>query len=271
MRADPRPAGARASARACRAWTRGPAARHRARASPRRCAELERALAPGPRAGPARARSATLAAGGDPEIGGVARRGDGARRARRRDPGRGRPGARLRARGAPRHALRQGLRLGPLRDRRAADAGRARGPLHPHAADADRRASTRSCRRSTPSPKPTSRCCCIAEDVAGQALATLVVNKVRGRVQGRRRLRAGRSAPGAVPMLEDLAIATGGWWCRDELGNAARGSAAGDARPGQARAGHRARHDDHRGRRRSGAGRSALPGAAGRRSSARST
>jgi chaperonin GroEL len=58
----------------------------------------------------------------------------------------------------------------------------------------------------------------IAEDVAGQALATLVVNKVRAGFKV-----AAAYAPGVGawrrPMLEDVAIATGGLVVSDESGN----------------------------------------------------
>jgi chaperonin GroEL len=61
----------------------------------------------------------------------------------------------------------------------------------------------------------------IAEDVAGQALATLVVNKVRAGFKV-----AAAYAPGVgawrLPMLEDVAITTGGLVVSDEFGNRLR-------------------------------------------------
>ena len=91
----------------------------------------------------------------------------------------------------------------------------------------------------------------IAEDVDGEALATLVVNKLRGTLQA-----AAVKAPGfgdrRKAMLEDIATLTGGRAITEDLGHAAR--AHHDRGPGIGEEGHdrQGHHDDHRGRRRPG-------------------
>ncbi len=89
----------------------------------------------------------------------------------------------------------------------------------------------------------------VAEDVEGEALATLVVNKLRGTVKV-----AAVKAPGygdrRKAMLEDIAILTGGKAITEELGLKLENLTLEDLGPRQEDHHRQGQHDDHRGRRR---------------------
>ena len=88
----------------------------------------------------------------------------------------------------------------------------------------------------------------IAEDVEGEAIATLVVNKLRGGLKV-----AAVKAPGfgdrRKAMLEDIAILTGGQLISEDLGIKLENVTHSHARPRE-EGHHREGKDDHRPRRR---------------------
>ena len=194
------------------------------------------------------AQIGTIASNGDKSIGEDDRRSDeeGRQRGRHHRRGGQEPGDRARRRRG--HAVRPRLSLALFRHQRREDGRRTRGRL---SSSSTRRSSprcSRCCRSSRRSFKRASRSVIIAEDIEGEALATLVVNKLRGGLKV-----AAVKAPGfgdrRKAMLEDIAILTAGQMIAEDLGIKLENVTLADARPRQEGADREGKHHDHRRRR----------------------
>ena len=173
------------------------------------------------------------------------RAGDREGRRRRRGHGRRSQGHRDddgRRRGP---AVRSRLSLAVLRDRPREDGGGARGRAASCSTKGRSATSRTSCRCSSRSPSAARRCWSIAEDVEGEALATLVVNRLRG-VFANVAVKAPGFGDRRKAMLQDIAIVTGGQLIAQELGIQLENVTAGAPRTRVADRRRSRAHDHHR-------------------------
>ena len=146
----------------------------------------------------------------------AARRGLRQGRQGRRDHRRGVQHHGHRARVHRGHAVRQGLHLAVLRHRRRADGGRPRRPLHPlHQGKISAISDLLPLlEKVIAAGKPLF---ILAEDVEGEALSTLVVNKIRGTFNAAA-VKAPAFGDRRKAMLQDIATLTGGQVIAPEVG-----------------------------------------------------